>query len=64
MKFTEDDFELVIQFLEEQNESLIERNEYSILEGYKDREEAGGEEWAMETAIAMIQYMKANKDFI
>lgn len=27
-------------------------------------DEAEGEEWAMQTAIEMIQHMKANKDFI
>lgn len=64
MKFTEDDFDLVLDFLGEEFDALIDRNEYMVLGGSKDREDAGAEEWVMETAIEMIRYMKANKDFI
>lgn len=64
MKYTEDEFELVLEFLEEQDNILRTNNYEAVDDGWKDKETAEGEEWAMETAIEMIRYMQANKDFI
>lgn len=62
MKYSKDEFECILDFLKEQQDTMIENHSYGgDGKSFADKE---ADEWAMETAIEMIQYMAANTDFI
>jgi len=61
MKYSKDEFECILEFLKEQQDAMIELHYYG---GGKTQVDKEADEWAMETAIEMIQYMADNTDFI
>lgn len=58
MKYDEDTIDLVIQFLEEQQDIMTDNHAWDCC---KTQDEMEGDEWAMETAIEMIKSLKGEK---
>jgi hypothetical protein len=56
MKYSEDEIQSVLEFLEEMRDELLDRHEYSD----KSEDDKMTDEWAMELAIEMIENIGNN----
>ena len=61
MKYDKGEIKCILEFLKERQEMMIDSHAYGSSKPQADKE---ADEWAMETAIEMIQYMAADTDFI
>lgn len=58
MKYDEDTIDAVLEFLEQQQDNMLD---YHAWDCCKTQEEMEVDEWAMETAIEMIKSLKGEK---